>query len=266
MSNNWKDFFPKENRYFETENGILYCGDCREILKRIPNDLVNLLVTDPPYGISQKGEKISRTNFRHLNVKRTSDIKLDFGEWDHFQSLDEFIGFTESWFKECIRILKNKSWIYVFFDKMKTGIFDIFLAPKYNLKSRTIFVWCKTNPTPSFRKVNWISATEFVWVGSKGETKLKNFLNQKDMYNYMLTPNKSSYKKTEHLTEKPEILISKFVLTSSLENEIVLDPFAGSGTTLVVAEKLGRKWIGIEISKDYCDIIVKRLKASRTLF
>jgi len=234
-------------------------GDALEILKQIPNDSIDLIVTDPPYFISQEGNNISRRNLSSKTHKRNSDIKLDFGEWDHFDDDKAFLEFTENWFKECVRILKPKSWIYIFFDRKKVGYFDLLLAPKYNITSKAMFVWAKTNPTPSFRKVSWVSATEFVWVGSKGESKIKNFLTQPEMYNYALTPNKSSYGKTEHPTEKPESVIEKFIKTSSLEGDIVLDPFVGSGTTAVVCKKLNRKYIGIEISPEYAEISNNRL-------
>ena len=240
-------------------------GDALEILKQIPNDSIDLIVTDPPYFVSKIGNKISRRNLSSKTHKRNSDIKLDFGEWDHFDDDKAFLEFTENWFKECVRILKPKSWIYIFFDKQKVGYFDLFLAPKYGIKARTIFVWAKTNPVPSFRKVNWVSSSEFVWVGSKGEGKIKNFLTQKEMYNYALTPNKSAYGKTEHPTEKPEAIIARFVKTSSSEGDIVLDPFMGSGTTAVVCKKLNRKYIGIEISPEYIEIANKRINETKVV-
>jgi len=247
----------------EFENRIIQ-GDALELLKTFPDDSIDLIVTDPPYFISQKGNNISRKNLSSKAHKRNSDIKLDFGEWDHFDDDKAFLEFTENWFKECVRILKPKSWIYIFFDKQKVGYFDLFLAPKYGIKARTIFVWAKTNPVPSFRKVNWISSTEFAWVGSKGESKIKNFLTQKEMYNYALTPNKSAYGKTEHPTEKPESVITRFIKASSSEGDIVLDPFVGSGTTAVVAKKFNRKYIGIENSPTYCKTAEERLR--RILF
>jgi DNA modification methylase len=79
------------------------------------------------------------------------------------------------------------------------------------------------------------------------------------MYNYALTPNKSSYGKTEHPTEKPESVIARFVKASSSEGDIVLDPFVGSGTTAVVCKKLNRKYIGIEINSEYAEISNNRL-------
>jgi len=246
------------------ETNKIYCMDCLEGLKLLPNNSVDCIITDPPYMISQAGKKISRKSLSSKSWKRDMDIRLDFGEWDNFDSEDTFFKFTESWFSECARVLKPKSWIYIFFDKQKMGYFDLLLSKKYGIKGRTIFVWLKSNPVPSFRKVNWLSASEFVWVGSKGECKLKNFLQQKEMFNYMVTPNKSSYGKTEHPTEKPEIIIEKFIKTSSNKNDVILDPFIGSGTTAVVCNRLGRNFIGFEINQDYIKIANRRL-AQKTL-
>ena len=259
--NNLKErLINSKHHYFHTDNGVLLCGDCSEILKIIPNESVDLILTDPPYKISVEGNKIVRT-YKHYNWKRRSDIGLDFGKWDRIWSSDkEYYDWVENWFSESVRLLNNKSWIYIFFDKQKTGIFDLYLAPKYDIKARTIYVYVKTNPTPSFRKANWNSGTEHIWVGSKGECKLKNFLEQKYMSNYMLMPNASAYKKTDHPTEKPEKLISHIIIVNTNEEDIVLDPFLGSGTTAVACEKLNRRWIGIEISEEYCKIAKKRIE------
>ncbi len=234
--------------------------DCLDFLKNVPNNSVDCIITDPPYMISQSGKKISRKSLSAKSWKRDMDIKLDFGDWDNFKDQKEFFKFTESWFKECVRVLKPKGWIYIFFDKQKTGYFDLILGPRYGVKSRTIFAWLKSNPCPSFRKVNWLSASEFIWVGSKGECKLKNFLRQNEMSNYMITPNKSAYGETKHPTEKPKELIRKFILTSTDESDTVLDCFVGSGTTAKVCKELKRNFIGCDISEEYCKIAINRLK------
>lgn len=236
-------------------------GDCLKILPQIPKESVDLAIIDPPYGISQPNKSISRKLLSSKLHKRNADIKLDFGEWDHFENRDEYFKFTELWFKEVVRILKPKSWIYIFFDKQKTGYFDLILARKYGIKPRTILVWHKSNPTPQFRKVNWISASEFIWVGSKGECKLKNFLSVKEMHSVFEYPNASIYGKTNHPTEKPLDIIKKIVITSTNEGETVIDPFLGSGTTMQACLELNRNCIGIEISEDYCEnIIIPRIK------
>lgn len=230
-------------------NQIIH-GDCLEELKKIPDNSIDLILTDPPYMISQKGNEIIRKNLNSKSMKRNMNIKLDFGAWDNFDSEKEFFEFTESWFKECTRVLKDKGWIYVCFSKEKIGYFDLLLSKKYGLKTRTIFTWVKSNPVPSFRKVNYNSGTEFIWVGSKGDCKIKNFLKQIEMNNYMITPNKSSYGLTSHPTEKPLILFKRFIQTSSNEEDVVLDPFAGSGTTGIACLELGRNFILIERERE----------------
>lgn len=222
---------------------------------------MDCIITDPPYKISVEGSKIIRT-YKHYNWKRRSDIGLDFGEWDRkWKTNKDYFIWTEEWFKECVRVLKDGAWIYIFFDKQKTGLFDLWLAPKYGIKARTIYVWVKTNPVPSFRKVNWNSGTEHIWVGSKGSGKLKNFKEQKYMANYFIYPNASAWKKTEHPTEKPEKLVSHFIEVNTNKDDIVLDPFLGSGTTAIAAKMLGRTFIGIEKSPEYCEIAERRLKS-----
>ena len=156
--------------------------------------------------------------------------------------------------------MKSGAWLYIFFVKQKTGLFDLWLAPKYGVKARTIYVWVKTNPVPSFRKVNWNSGTEHIWVGTKGESRLKNFKDQKYMSNYFIYPNASAWKKTSHPTEKPEELIEHLIEVNTNKGELVLDPFTGSGTIPAVCKKLKRNFIAIEISKEYCEIARQRLK------
>jgi len=234
-------------------------GDCLIELKKLESESVDAIVTDPPYMISQANKSISRKSLSSKSWNRNMDIRLDFGKWDIFKDEEDFFKFTEGWFSECVRILKPKGWFYVFFDKQKIGYFDLFLGKKYGIRSRTVFTWLKSNPVPSFRKVNWLSASEFIWVGSKGDCKLKNFLNQKDMFNYMITPNKSAYGETIHPTEKPVVLLEKFVKVNTDVGGVVLDPFMGSGTTGVACKKLGREFIGIELDPEYCKIAQTRI-------
>jgi site-specific DNA-methyltransferase (adenine-specific) len=246
----------KERKRMELNK--IYNEDCLIGLKKLENESVDGIVTDPPFMISQAGNKLSRRAGRK-SLKDNMDVKLDFGEWDQFENEAAFKKFTEAWFAECVRILKPGCWFYIFFDKQKTGYFDLLYAKKYGMRSRTIFTWLKSNPTPSFRLVNWLSSSEFVWVGSKGDCRLKNFLKQTEMFNYMITPNSGSYGETEHPTEKPKVLIKRFIETSSNPGEIILDPFMGSATTAVCAYELNRKFIGFEKNKEYYDMGMARL-------
>lgn len=184
----------KKQSLNEFKNKIIQ-GDALKILKKIPDESIDCIITDPLWKVSIKGNKIART-YKHYNWKRRNDIGLDFGNWDRqWKDEKDYFLWTEGWFKECVRILKQGSWVYIFFDKQKMGFFDLWLAPKYRMKSRTIYVWIKTNPVPSFHKTNWNSGTEHIWVGSKGNSKLKNFKYQKFMMNYFIYLNASAWEK-----------------------------------------------------------------------
>jgi len=242
-------------------------GDCLKVLPKIPDESVDLVVTDPPYNISQENKKLSRKSLSSKLHKRDSDIILDFGEWDR-RTEEEYKVFTERWFKEIVRILKPKSWFLSFFSKERIGYFTDpldGLFKKYGFKTRTVITWCKSNPTPSFRKVNFLSSTEFIVVGSKGKCKVRNFLEQKHMKNYFITPNSSSWQETEHPTEKPLSLIKWLIRICSNKNDTVLDPFLGSGTTMKACLELRRNCIGIEINPEYIEITKKRLNWGSSL-
>ena len=130
-----------------------------------------------------------------------------------------------------------------------------------DIRTRTIFVWHKTNPVPSFRKVNYLSSCEFLYIGSKGQKGWTfNFKQQKEMHNFYETPNKSSYGVTKHPTEKPVNLIEHLLEIHSNPKDTVLDCFMGSGTTGIGCIELGRNFIGIEKDDDYYKIAKDRIK------
>ena len=231
-------------------------------MKKLKDNSIDCVITDPPFNISERGKDIQRKCLSSKMHKRNSNIKKNFGEWDIMKEKD-FKQFTEEWFKECARVLKKKGWCFIFFSKERIGYFTNPLSGlfiKNGFKTRTIISWHKTNPVPSFRKMNFLSSCEFCIVGSKGEGRIPNFLMQKEMHNFFETPNKSSYGKTKHPTEKPLQLIEWLIKIGSNENDIILDPFLGSGTTAIACLKLNRKFIGIEKEEEYIKIAEKRLK------
>ncbi len=231
----------------------LICGDCIDILKQISDETVDLLITDPPYFVSKENGDIRITGRK--------DISLDYGEWDRqWNNTDEYFAWCEEWFKECVRVLKNGSWLYIFFGKRFLWYLQGVLFPKYGIEYKNILVWCKSNPAPSFRKANWLNATEFILVGAKGDSRIKHFTSQKDMINYFIHSNGSSYKETEHPTEKPINILKKLILTSSDEGDLVLDPFAGSGSTAIACIKTGRNYFCIEKDENYYSIAKERIE------
>lgn len=257
----YKSFF-----YFFSmlELNKIYNHDCLDGMKLLDDNSVDCIITDPPYNISKENDNRDRSKLNSPIMRRESPLVYDFGEWDN-RTREDFLDFTKKWFKECCRVIKDGGTFISFFNKEDISLLN-WEGKLHDVRTRTIFTWCKSNPVPSFRKVNYLSATEFIWIGSKGTKPwLFNFTMQKEMANFVVTSNKSSYGETEHPTEKPVRLIRKFLKTHTNENDIVLDPFMGSGTTAVACKQLNRKYIGFEISKEYCDIANRRLSQG-TLF
>jgi len=236
----WKDNFPKENRYFETDNGILYCGDCLEIMKTFPKESVDLVLTDPPYGVgSNETNGIDYTD-NYFNVNEVSDLLFN--------------------------LLKENTRLFCFIAQ-KT-LFQTICDFDKQFDFHQILVWHKPNFAGGGKKVyDFTSSYEFILLFHKGKpVKLKNprdisneYLSNSDVLKY--TQPQSNFKKDKryHIHQKPLKLIEHLILASTNENNLVLDPFIGSGTTAVVAEKLNRRWIGIEISPEYCEIAKQRI-------
>ena len=238
-------------------------GDCLELMKELPDDSVDAVITDPPYNISKENDNRDRSKANSPVMRRKSPLRFDFGQWDN-RTREEFLKFTTNWLKESCRVLKDGGTIISFFNKEDISYLG-WEGKKLGIRTRVIFTWCKSNPVPSFRKVNYLSATEYIWIGSKGTKAWTfNFKMQKEMRNYMITPNGSVYKQTEHPTEKPEELIKHFIEIHTNEGDTILDPFMGSGTTGVACVQLNRNFIGYEISPDYFKIAEKRIKEAET--
>ena len=244
---NWKDMFPQDNRYFETDNGILYCGDCLDIMKSIPKGVVDLVLTDPPYNISKK-DKIIREGGKFSKAK---PINLDFGEWDYGSlKWEDYISMFNTF-------LTDVGVLVMFYNKLKIGAIANHLTT-IGWKVRHIGIWIKTNPAPQARKVKWQDGSEFFIVATKNHRSGHHF-------NYKLGQSKDYFThsvsfKHLHPTQKPLDLIKWIASYWSYEEDLVVDPFLGSGTTAIACEKLNRRWIGIELSPEYCETIVKRLK------
>ena len=246
----------------ESITNTIINADCMDILKELPDKCIDLVITDPPYNISKLNDNRDRSKLNSPIMRREKSLNYDFGEWDNMER-QEFLDFTKTWLIECIRVLKDGGTLISFFNKEDISYLG-WVGQEYGMRTRTIFSWHKTNPVPSFRKVNYLSACEFAYIGSKGEnTWTFNFLLQKEMHNFFETPNSSSYKVTEHPTEKPINLIERFIRIHSNENDLVLDCFSGSGTTAVACHNLKRRFICIEKDYDYWKASVERLENAR---
>lgn len=249
--------------YFQTTLGKLYNNDCFEILDNLQSESVDLILTDPPYGISNE-MVITRTR-NTMKFQATTDLSNNFGDWDKFDDIQSFMNFTFQWVDKADRLLRKGGMFISYFDRDKINFLSYYLQKK-GYKSKGYYADCKSNPVPQARKVKWMNGWEIVGLWQKEGGKLT--------YNYQLGQHKDygirsivgGKERYKHPTQKPISVIRDFVLYWSNENDTVLDPFSGSGTTAVVCEQLNRKWIAIEREQKYCDITKKRFKDIFGLF
>jgi len=234
---------------FEEMINKIHCADCLEFMKDIPDESIDLVLTDPPYNISQKN-KI----FRDYRSGKRGDIKMDFGEWDYNFQIEPFL-------KEAKRVLNDFGSIIVWTSEQLYGKYREWFEKE--MYPKQLLVWVKTNPLPQFRLVGYRQATELLfWALKKKNTKNNPnflFLKQSEMTNVFYAPIVGGEERTIHPTQKPLSITQQLIMRHCREGGIVLDPFLGSGTTAVACKRLKRKFIGIEINPEYCRIAEERL-------
>ena len=241
------------------------CGDLFNILDALPAECADLLIIDPPYNLDK--------NFRELKFSKTSD--------------DEYFNYLESWFPRLLRALKPNGSVYICGDWKSSGCLYRIMRDYTVIRNRII--WQREKGRGA--KANWKNTCEDIWFGTKSDeyyfdvdaVKQKRrvlapyrenempkdwqetadgkfrLTHPGNFWDDISVPYWSMPENTEHPTQKPEKLIAKLVLASCPLGGLVLDPFAGSGTTAVAAKKLGRKYTGIEINVNYCCLAEKRL-------
>ena len=231
----------------------IFQGDCLKILSELPDDLFDLIITDPPFNVMNKED---------LKFNHRTDIKQGV-EFDQFSSYEDYLIFTENWMKIVVAKMKPDSSLYVFFAiQYITDLMKICL--KYGLKYKGVLIWHKTNPAPKIRKSGYVSSTESILFMVKGKPTF-NFLGQNKMHNLIETSIcmgkerlKDKTKKTKngkgvtlHPTQKPLDLYKHFIMVSSNANDLVCDPFVGTGTANIACKILNRYCIGIELDDNY---------------
>jgi len=222
--------------YFHTDNGVLLCGDCLEVMKLLPNESIDLILTDLPYLISYK------TNYRKdKNHKFCSPITND----NNPDVIRKFL---------CIsyNLLRNNSAIYCFTSWKTIGFFKILFEQYFKIKN--VIIWVKNNWTAGDLEAQYGQQYECILYANKGRAYIKG-KRLSDVWYF----NRVSGTSQEHQNQKPVILIEQILRKHTNKQDLVLDPFLGSGTTAVACERLNRRWIGIEISEEYCKIAKKRL-------
>lgn len=222
----WKDSFPTKDRYYETDNGILYKGDTNYILPKFEKDSVDAVITDPPYGIRKKDK------------------------WD---DKNIFIKNIDNWIDLNYNITKG---VVVWFC---ADIMLPHILVKHENKFHRLLIWNKppgSQYSGACKSNIWYSSEFMVVLGkSIPKTNRHNYYGY-STFNYRTVP----FKKFNHHTAKPIELMRDLVYFYSREGNIVFDPFSGTGTTLLACEEQGRKWIGIEEDEGHCKTTINRLE------
>jgi site-specific DNA-methyltransferase (adenine-specific) len=226
--------------YLDKESGIaIYCADCRDILPLIPDKSIDLVLTDPPYGV---GYVTSRRLHTHpLAVPIVGDEDLS-SILDVLPELD--------------RVLKDDRHVYLFSAPQRTG--DIVKSLPQSWQLKNILIWDKGDAgTVGDLECGYGWNYEPIIYAMKG----KRVLNPPRPRCILRFP-WSGTRDPVHPTVKSVACLKQIILNSSMTGELVIDSFAGSGTTLMASKILGRKCIGIEIEEKYCEIAKKRLAQS----
>ncbi len=241
-------------------------GDSLKISQALPAGMFDLIIADPPYNINKQ--------FREINFKKSSRTN--------------YVSWLDQWLCQMKRLLKPAGSIYVCSEWQSSGAVQEVCEKYFIVRNR--ITWEREKGRGASR--NWKNCSEDIWFSTVSEeyhfdveaVKIKRrviapyrgtdgtpkdwetseegsfrMTHPSNLWTDITVPFWSMPENTEHPTQKPEKLIAKLVLASSRPGDLVFDPFLGSGTTSVVARKLGRRYLGIEIDEHYCRLAEKRL-------
>lgn len=238
----------------KTERYSIINDDCISAMKQMDSNSIDLILTDPPYNLG-KFMKNRATNLKQMRSNFFGAAgwdDLEFEEWE--ESMDHF-------FCEAARVIKQGGSMIVFMSIIKVETI-IKLATKYGFYYKTTGIWHKQNPMPRNMNLHFINSTEawIYFVYKKHTGTFNNF--GKAIHDFFETPVTPAGERRfgKHPTQKPVSLLEKMILLLTNEDEVVFDPFLGSGSTGVAAVRNNRYFIGSEINAEYCDISKARLE------
>jgi site-specific DNA-methyltransferase (adenine-specific)/modification methylase len=247
----------------------IFNGESIEELKKIPNKSFDLVFADPPYNL-QIGETLRRPD--------ASKVKGVHDKWDQFESFRHYDDFCKAWLIECKRILKDNGSIWVI------GSYHNIFRLGYHLQNLNYWllndvIWRKNNPMPNFRGTRFTNAHEtLIWASKSKKSKytfnyqslkcLNDDLQMRSDWMLPICSGKERLKKNGkkvHSTQKPEALLHRIILATTNKGDAICDPFLGTGTTAVVAKKLGRKYLGIEKDRKYFEAANDRINKAQVI-
>jgi modification methylase len=246
-------------------------GDCATEMAKLPADSVDLVFADPPYNLQLASD-----------LKRPDDSKVDAvdDDWDKFASFAVYDEFTKAWLKACRRVMKPAATIWVigsYHNIFRVGA----IMQDLGFWILNDVIWRKSNPMPNFRGRRFTNAHEtLIWASREPQAKGYTFnyetlkagnedIQVRSDWTIALCTGEERLKgrdgKKLHPTQKPEALLARVLLSSSRLDDLVLDPFCGTGTTGAVAKKLGRRFIGCERDASYAKAAEKRIAVTKPL-
>jgi len=245
-------------------------GDCIAEMARLPDKSVDMIFADPPYNLQLGGD-----------LFRPEGGKVDAcdDDWDKFDSLATYDGFTRDWLEQARRILKDDGTIWVigsYHNIYRVGA----LLQDADFWILNDIVWRKTNPMPNFRGTRFTNAHEtLIWCSKSEKARytfnyraMKALNDDLQMRSDWLLPICAGPERLKgedgskaHPTQKPEALLYRILLACTKPGDVVLDPFFGTGTTGAVARRLGRRWIGIEREPSYVKVARERIDSTLPL-
>lgn len=231
----------------------LYQGGCLEVLQATASNSIDAVITDPPYNLGS----FMKCRAHNLGNMRANNF-VDAG-WDN-AGVDEWEALMAGLFTELARVTIKGGALIVFMAAIKVETV-VRLAQQSGWYYKTTGIWHKTNPMPRNMNLHYINSVES-WIYFTNGTRTGTFNNEgKALHDYIetgLTP-VCEKRHGKHPTQKPLALMRHFIETLTHPGQTVLDPFAGSGSTLVAAMELGRESVGIELDPQYHQLIKDRL-------
>jgi modification methylase len=253
------------DQYYELPLDQILRGDSVQLMRMLPSASVDCVFADPPYNLQLRGE-----------LRRPDDSLVDGvdEEWDRFTDFASYDAFTRGWLTECHRLLRKDGTLWVI--GAYHNIFRIgSILQDLGFWILNDIVWRKSNPMPNFRGRRFTNAHEtLIWAARGKESRyrfnyqaMKALNDDVQMRSDWFIPLCTGPERLRnehglklHPTQKPEALLHRVLLSSTNIDDVVLDPFAGTGTTAVVAKRLRRRFIGIERHPAYAEAAIGRVR------
>ncbi|MBE7618637.1 site-specific DNA-methyltransferase [Gluconacetobacter entanii] len=243
-------------------------GDCVEMMQTLPTGSIDCVFADPPYNLQLRGE-----------LRRPDDSIVDGvdDDWDKFADLQAYDRFTRAWLSEARRVLRKDGTIWVI--GSYHNIFRIgAILQDLGFWILNDVIWRKSNPMPNFRGRRFTNAHEtLIWAARGPDSRYRfNYQAMKalnddvqmrsDWYLPLCTGGerlRNEHGLKLHPTQKPESLLHRVLIASTNVDDVVLDPFTGTGTTPAMARRLRRRFIGIERHPDYAEAAIGRARREK---